>query len=250
MNTVTTTIQLLKDAVQRHGGGWHGIRSVTLRTLRVLRTLGWQGLRNRVRAARPMSAVVVAPPDEVTFPPPAALDQVQLDIGIVAHVFYADLIDELATDLANMPVPYVLMVSTVDEPTRQAVQARFASLPNVEALHVRVVPNRGRDLAPMLLTFDKAILARDLVCHVHTKKSLYTGNEQGGWRRHLIGTLLGSRERIARILGTFQAMPELGMAYPESFHAVPWWGHTWLSNLRQGRELGARLGIAIEPGAY
>lgn len=250
MRTLTAAIKLLNLSIERHGGGWRGLRSVSARSMRVLRALGWRGLWHRVRAARPLATPASTPIDAVTFPQPSPLNQVQMHIGVMAHVFYADLIEELATDLANMPKPYVLMVSVVDEATRQSAQARFARLPRLRALHVRLVPNRGRDLAPMLTAFNREILALDLVCHVHTKKSLYTGSEQDAWRRHLIGTLLGNHDRIARILGTFQAMPTLGMVYPESFHAFPWWGHTWLSNLRRGRDLSARLGIAIDERAY
>jgi FMN phosphatase YigB (HAD superfamily) len=40
------------------------------------------------------------------------------------------------------------------------------------------------------------------------------------------------------------------MVYPETFGAIPWWAHTWLSNLEVAHELGRRLGLQVDPLAY
>jgi FMN phosphatase YigB (HAD superfamily) len=89
-----------------------------------------------------------------------------------------------------------------------------------------------------------------VLAHVHTKKSLYTGSEQSAWRRHLLEALFGSQARVAQHLGLLQAEPRIGILYPESFPGVPGWGHTWLSNFEACRELGQRLGFAIEAGRH
>lgn len=247
---IAAAVAFARSAIERHGGGWRGTWAVARRSTRIFRALGWKGLMQRIRAANAPPAPAMRPAQAVHFPPASPLDQVRLRVGIMLHVFYLDLLDELARDLAHMPVPYVLMISVGDEAARVATLARCRDLPRVQVLEVRIVPNRGRDLAPLLLTFRHEILALDLVCHLHTKKSLYSGQEQDRWRRYLVERLLGSGGRIAWILGMFQAMPQLGMVYPESFTSVPWWAHTWLSNLACARELGARLGIAVDPAAY
>lgn len=247
---IGAALALARSAIERHGGGWRGTWAMARRSARILRALGWQGLAQRIRAANAPPAPAMPQAQAVHFPPASPLDQVRLRVGIMVHVFYLDLLDELAHDLAHMPVPYVLMLSVGDEAARDAALARCRGLPRVQALEVRIVPNRGRDLAPFLLTFREEILGLDVVCHLHTKKSLYSGQEQGRWRRYLVERLLGSGARIAWILGMFQATPQLGMVYPESFAAVPWWAHTWLSNVACARELGARLGIAVDPTAY
>jgi len=250
MRKLAAMLGLARDVVDRHGGGWAGAWSVAVRSFRVIRALGWKGFIQRIRASRQPEPCAITSPDLVEFPPASPLGQLELSVGVMIHAFYADLIDELVNDVARVPVPFVLMISVVNEQAREAALSRFGTIPNVQALHVRIVPNRGRDIAPLLLNFRDEILALDLVCHLHTKKSLYSGKEQGTWRRHLIDALLGTRDRVAWILGMFQAMPQLGMIYPESFATVPWWAHTWLSNAERARELGARLGIGIDPTAY
>lgn len=242
-------VVFLRDAVKRHGGGMKGIKSIVVRSFKVAGALGVRGLLWRIRAAQ-QRQVDLPPPDAMTLNPSAPLARVQLSVGVMAHVFYPDLLEELASQLAHMPLSYTLMVSVVDEAAHARAKEVLSRLPQLTTLHVRTVPNRGRDIAPLLVTFRDEILALDLLCHVHTKKSLYDGREQTGWRQYLFGSLLGSRERLSWIFGMFQANLTLGMVYPESYTEVPLWGHTWLSNAEWGRELASRLGFGIDPTAY
>jgi len=168
----------------------------------------------------------------------------------MAHMFYPELAGEFADELRAMPMPFRLLVSVVDEEAKERVARAFAELPRLESLQIKVVPNRGRDIAPMLVAFRDEILALDVLGHIHTKKSLYTGSEQSAWRRYLVSSLFGSSERLSWILGTLAANPRLGIVYPESHSAVPLWAHTWLGNLTVCRDLGRRMGLAIEPAAY
>ena len=243
-------LKAVARSIEAHGGGARGLVRVALRTFGVVRALGLRAFAQRVKSAVRVPPEAPALPDAHEFPEPAPLDALRMRVGVVAHVFYGDLVDELAGYLARMPAPYRLLVSVPDEATRQRAQAGLSRLGKVTELVVRVVPNRGRDIAPMLVTFREEILALDVFAHVHTKKSLYTGGDQHGWRRYLLDGLLGSTDGIARHLGRFQADPQLGILYPESFPGVPAWAHTWLSNLGACRELGGRLGIPVEPGRY
>ncbi|MDR7135203.1 FMN phosphatase YigB (HAD superfamily) [Lysobacter niastensis] len=243
-------ITAARGAIDRHGGGWSGTCAVLRRSYKVFRALGLRGLLRRVGGAAIRTSAPPAPLPDVAFPRPAPIEQVTLKTGVMAHVFYPDLIEEFAEYLQHIPVPFVLMVSVMDQDARDKAEARFSRLSQVSALHIRIVPNRGRDIAPMLVTFRDEILALDLVCHIHTKKSLYTGNEQENWRRYLLQSLLGTPSRVGWIIGLFQAMPELGMVYPESFRSVSLAAHTWLSNAERAREIGDRLGIAINPSEY
>lgn len=236
-------------AVERHGGGWRGMWAVCRRAWKVAGAMGMRGLLARLRRASATRAPL-SPNTGHVFPPPAAPDDVALRVGVMAHVFYADLIEEFAEDLSQMPLPYVLLVSVTNASTQALVEQRFGGLPGVEQLIVRVVPNRGRDIAPLLVSFREEILALDVVGHIHTKKSLYTGGEQERWRRYLLTSLFGSRDRLIWIFGMFQAEPRLGMVYPESYEGVPLWAHTWLSNAEVCEQLAARLGFCIDRAAY
>ncbi|WP_266169947.1 rhamnan synthesis F family protein [Dyella subtropica] len=249
MPSLAKLSMFLRDAIHRHGGGLAGIRSVATRSLKVVRALGLRGLLWRIRAAQQRNAAL-PPPDTMALNLAAPLAHVEFSIGVMAHVFYPDLLEELAGYLTRIPLPYTLMVSVVDDAARAQAEASLSALPRLSALHVRIVPNRGRDIAPLLVTFREEILALDLICHVHTKKSLYGGQDQFGWRGHLFESLLGSPERLSWIFGMFQANPQLGIVYPESYANVPLWGHTWLSNAEWGRRLAEQLGFDIDTADY
>lgn len=240
----------VRRSVQRHGGGIAGLGSVLLRALKVVHAMGVRGFIARLRSASVVRTRASEPFDAPALPAPVPLEQLRLSVGVMAHVFYPDLINEFATTLSRMPLRFTLLVSVMDTAAEAQAREAFGRLPNVQTLVVRQVQNRGRDIAPLLVTFREEIKALDLVCHIHTKKSLYTGSEQQMWRHYLLDSLLGSRERIAWILGTFQADPKLGLVYPESYVGVPLWAHTWLSNGPACDALAQKLGIALDAQRY
>ncbi|PZP88715.1 MAG: polysaccharide biosynthesis protein, partial [Stenotrophomonas maltophilia] len=227
-----------------------GLGSVLLRALKVVHAMGVRGFIARLRSASVVRTRASEPFDTPALPVPIPLEQLRLSVGVMAHVFYPDLINEFATTLSRMPLRFTLLVSVMDAAAEAQAREAFGRLPNVQTLLVRQVQNRGRDIAPLLVTFREEIKALDLVCHIHTKKSLYTGSEQQTWRHYLLDSLLGSRERIAWILGTFQADPQLGLVYPESYDGVPLWAHTWLSNGPACDALAQKLGIALDAQRY
>lgn len=212
--------------------------------------MGIGGLIGRLRSASQVHTPVADPFDAPVLPEPAPLGAINLRVGVMAHIYYRDLIEEFAATLSMVPVPFTLLISVVDTETESLARRRFAALPKVSRLVVKRVENRGRDIAPLLVAFHDEVLALDLVGHIHTKKSLYTGREQGAWRRYLLQSLFGSSERLAWVLGMFQADATLGMVYPESYAGIPLWGHTLLSNADACDALARRMGIAMDRQRY
>ena len=242
-------VQVIRRSLERHGGGLKGWLSLGRRSVALASAVGVRGLVSRLRAAgaprRPLPQI-----DQATFPAPEPLQAVTLNVGVMAHVFYPELIEEFAQSLDKVPVPFTLLVSVMDMDAEAQVRARFRQMKRVRELIVRVVPNRGRDIAPFLISFNAELRALDVVAHIHTKKSLYTGNAQDAWRRYLLNGLFGDAERVAWILGTFQAAPQLGLVYPDTYEILPPWAHTWLDNANVAGPFATRLGVPIERNAY
>lgn len=239
-----------RRSIAAHGGGATGLWSVLRRALKIVRAMGPGGLIGRVKSASKVHTPMAEPFDAPALPDPVPLGAFNLRVGVMAHIYYADLIAEFSETLSLLPVPFTLLASVVDAESEALARKSFAALPNVSRLVVKRVENRGRDIAPLLVTFHDEILALDLIGHIHTKKSLYTGSEQGDWRRYLIQSLYGSSKRLAWILGMFQADPTLGMVYPESYVGIPLWSHTLLSNADDCEALANRMGIAMDRQRY
>ena len=164
-------------------------------------------------------------------------------IAIQAHIFYLDLLKEMANACANMPYKFDALISIVDAGAVEKVRAAFEKIPNAEKVIVRVVPNRGRDVAPFLVGFGDLLPEYDFALHIHTKKSLYTGSEQQNWRKYLLDALLGSPERIRKIFKAFADDNAVGVIYPHPAANVPYVAFTWLSNREVGYRLLERIGV-------
>ena len=170
-------------------------------------------------------------------------------IAIQAHIFYLDLLDDMAAYCANMPFAFDALISIVDKDAMDKVLAVFEKIPNAEKCVVRIVPNRGRDVAPFLVGFGDLIPEYDFVAHIHSKKSLYTGSEQQNWRNYLFDALLGSADRIRKIFKAFDD-ETVGVIYPRPAENVPYAAFTWMSNRAVGQSLLARAGIEPNKTEY
>ena len=126
-------------------------------------------------------------------------------IGLHVHVFHPKLAPEFAGYFLNMPFPYDLFVSVPNKEAADACSRVFSGLPLCEQLKIEIVPNRGRDIAPLFCTFGKELMKYDFIAHLHSKKS---GNN-GGATAQLAGVLVleSLRQRTAN---------------PASIHAADW----------------------------
>ncbi|MBI5612848.1 MAG: hypothetical protein HY942_07275 [Gammaproteobacteria bacterium] len=206
--------------------------------------------RLRVRSAD-FNVANVRSPDliDIRDSPPLNED-FQQRIAVHAHVYYPDLVPELVGHLQNIPFKFDLFISTPQRDAQLACEQAFTGLHRAQRVVVRVVANRGRDMAPMVCAFHRDLAEHDIVAHIHTKKSLYTRGRMAGWRGYLLSQLMGSEDQVRRIFGLFENDPKIGIVYPQNFHRFPYWGNTWLSNRQQGREWCRRLGIMGVPDGY
>lgn len=164
-------------------------------------------------------------------------------IAIHAHIFYMDLLEEIAEYFSNMPYQFDALITIIQASAKEQVQETFEKLPNVEKCIVRVVPNRGRDVAPFIIGFGDILPNYDFIAHIHSKKSLYTGSEQKKWRHYLFDSLLGSPEQVKKIFKAFDENKKVGLIYPKPAENVPYAAFTWLSNKQVGYYLLSRLNV-------
>jgi len=143
-------------------------------------------------------------------------------VAAVCHIYYPDLARQMRCALENVPGAE-LFVSTDSAEKADAIQRAFAGWTG--GLDVRVVPNRGRDIAPKFVTFRDVYAQHDLVLFLHSKKTAVV--EHGdSWRQTLFADLAGSPETVRSIIDAFAADPSLGMVVPQHFEPIrkylPW----------------------------
>ena len=113
------------------------------------------------------------------------------------------------------------------------------------SVDIRMVPNRGRDFAPLLTTFGPTLLRDyDIVGHVHTKKTVDVADAAmiHRWRTFLVENMLGSKSAMVDlIIGRMAEDPMIGMVFPDEPNFVGWG-----RNRPFAESLRARLGLSSE----
>ncbi|QCQ21349.1 glycoside hydrolase family 99-like domain-containing protein [Desulfoglaeba alkanexedens] len=139
------------------------------------------------------------------------------NVAIHLHLFYQDMLDEFVSRLQRMPCPFDLYVSVPGDGSAAAVRSLLQnSLGAARKVIVEEVPNKGRDLGPLIVQFGRRLAEYEIIAHFHSKKSPHC-SQLSGWCRHILDLLLGppgnDGGRIARIIERLQA--DAKFVYPE-----------------------------------
>jgi|GEM_PF-1580796 len=199
----------------------------------------------------------VWPPDVRVLEIPCSLDNVaQLlieekakigTVGVFLHIYFEDLTEELVQHAVFVPEPRCVYISTDTQSKKVYIRKILESHGLGESAEIRVLPNRGWDIAPFLVGFADKIREHPILLRLHSKRSLHIpGNIGTDWRQMLFNTLAGSRERVQGIIHAFAYKPELGMVccphvsfWRESVH--------FGGNYTRMEQLLSRFGVAIHP---
>lgn len=164
-------------------------------------------------------------------------------IGIFAHIFYTDLAEEMITAANAAPQgPTRLFIST-DTPQKAREIEGACARHTRHPFEIRITPNRGRDIAPMLVGYADRLAEVDVGLHIHSKKSRHYAREFAAWRQHLLKGNLGSERLVANILDTL-ATPGIGAYAPDHFtpiRALIQWGGNFASAQKLVRMMGHEL---------
>ncbi|MBU2977233.1 rhamnan synthesis F family protein [Alteromonas sp. C1M14] len=151
-------------------------------------------------------------------------------VAIVLHIFYPDFVEKFAQTLRKFPTSVDVFVTAATKKIERDATETFGSLDNVNQVKTALCENRGRNFGPFLVNFSKELLEYDLMCHMHSKKSLYSGREQTQWFDYLNNFLLKDKHVVKSVLRLFDEHKELGTYYPSSFWMMPSWVNHWTCN--------------------
>jgi len=127
-------------------------------------------------------------------------------VAMVAHVFYADLLDEIVACHANLPASAPCFVTAPQEVVDQ-LRPRMKALPNIL---VSPVENRGRDIAPFLQLLKTGVLDEyAAVLKLHSKRSPHLAHG-ALLRRALFTALAGHPDVVGQVLSVMDD-PQVGM---------------------------------------
>ncbi len=194
--------------------------------------------------------------DAITVPsprssPPATHRCVELDPGkwvqtftgnaaLHLHLHYPDLAPSFAAQLEAAKCRADLFVTTTSPQKRLEVEYAFRRY-RLGRVRVIEVPNRGRDIGPLLAGV-KAYLRSgnyDIIGHLHGKRSAAVDSDMGDrWRNFLTDSLLGDRDNLRQIWSLFEADRKLGLVFAEDRHSVGW---------TKNRNVAEKLALRLVP---
>lgn len=157
--------------------------------------------------------------------------------AVVLHIFYEDFIARFHNAFVGVDFDFDLFVTTTSKSVAERAEEAFRKNPRVKAIQIRKVPNRGRNFGPFLVEFADQLGSYDFMCHMHSKKSLYSGSEQVHWAEYLIEYLVRDKQILHNTLNMFESDQSLGVYCPTTFWNMPQWTCHWLKNKGLGREL-------------
>ena len=164
---------------------------------------------------------------------------------IVIHAYYLDVLNEIYAYLKFIPIPFTLCIGVSNVVAKHAVEKSVGLSGFNGPFYCDILPNRGRNFSTFFY-YSPVILQHEIVLHLHTKKSQYNSIGRD-WMRSLVQGLIGTRRLAETILENFDRHPRLGLVYPATFEALPYWAHHWLKNLNSGMSLLDRLGVRNYP---
>ena len=167
-------------------------------------------------------------------------------VALHVHVFYPELLEPILQRLSGNRVQPDLFLSYSDPTLEPAIRQTLAAHHRQASLHP--VPNRGRDIGPLLSEIGQHLdQTYAFHGHLHTKKSvLIDDGTAARWREFLLVNLLGDAEQpmADRILAVMQGNPELGLVFPDDPGCLG-----WTKNRPYAEALAQRLGISQLPEA-
>lgn len=140
----------------------------------------------------------------------------KLRVGAHVHCFYPELLGEAVSALSALPADAHVVVTVTNAADQDFARKYIARSGRIPSFEVRVVPNRGRDIAPFLVACRDMFEAYDLLLHIHTKVSPHV-DWGDAWRHYLFDQLLGSPGHVEAALRAFEQEPCLGVLYPANF---------------------------------
>lgn len=175
-----------------------------------------------------------------------------LRIVVVAHCADGRTIDHVLDRIVRIPVPFDLVLSTVDAATEAtlaaAVEAR--EIPHLRSSELRVVADTaGREMSALFVG-SRDILEGDdydLVVRIHARAPRKRGpNAARYFRRFQLENLISSPGQFVNLLALFQREKGLGAVFPPMMHiGYAMAGRGWSQYREPALDLCKELGIRV-----
>ncbi|MCE1175643.1 MAG: glycosyltransferase [Burkholderiales bacterium] len=146
------------------------------------------------------------------------MSQMAHNLAIHFHVFYKEVFFDDFQIIKPVCMSGVFLCITVCDSDDKREILEYLSANNISNFDIRLVENKGRDIAPLFVACADLFTRYKYLCHVHTKRSLHI-DFGDAWRRYLLEATLGSVDLVEKVVGEFEAN-NYGLLYPVNFSRI------------------------------
>lgn len=158
-------------------------------------------------------------------------------IGIHLHLYDPSLAWEFMEYMKKLPKSIDLYITTSSVYSIKILEKVFGSNEHfLRKPKIILVENRGRDVAPWLITMKDIQTEYDYFCHIHGKQSKQNGENGTLWRKYLLENLL-SEKAFSEIMSIFAKYPTVGSVFPGPYKYIyNVWKNTTIEVIGQNEE--------------
>jgi lipopolysaccharide biosynthesis protein len=228
-----------------------GVLSAVRKAARVARREGVQGLIQRVKAQTLPGARIVPsqrPASNIAFRPYYVNPfyrvseedrRLTMACAIHLHLYHEDLLEEICSYVSNLPYGYHVYVSVREGTDTGSLSRRISELlPKAAYVSVETVPNRGRDIGPLIVQFGERLKQYEIVGHIHSKKSPHSA-ALASWLVNILTLLFGppgsDGREVAQIFNLLKDGAKI--VYPEAPISISVDRSGWADNYEHAREI-------------
>lgn len=163
-------------------------------------------------------------------------------VAVHVHLYYEDMLQSILERLRNIPVKFDLFISTHSESATTDIRKRCGEvLGGSSRVFVEIVPNRGRDVAPLIVQFGEKLAQYDIFGHFHTKKSPHNLS-LSNWSAEIFDLLLGQKgDEAYTIIQIFHLLQTRAkVVIPQELTHIVRDPKGWSENFNLAREIIAK----------
>jgi glycosyltransferase involved in cell wall biosynthesis len=200
-------------------------------------------LAEYIRKGKPVGPWVqeVISPERVT---DEDLKKTLVPTALHLHLYYPEMADSILARVVRCKSRPDLLISVGDQESLIEVEQSLRKY-ELQAARIAIVPNRGRDIGPLLTEFGRDIIDHyEIVGHLHSKKTKRIEDQRfvEEWVNFLFGNLLGNQEPMMdAILKRMGEDPSIGLIYADDPYVMGWGSNEMLA-----QELLRKLKVPIQ----
>lgn len=152
---------------------------------------------------------------------PAKIYKQSISIGIHIHLFHLYTVQQFLQQLYFFPLKFDLYITYPEGSDEHLFPSYFnhSTLSNLNLFKTIPVKNRGRDIAPWIISMRGIQENYDIFCHIQSKASFYS-NIGGHWRCSSVDNLI-NYDNFINIYRLFESHQNLGCVIPRAYiHTV------------------------------